>query len=133
RARAEAALLLARDADGISVVDEWTSVVDRTVAKAMSHCVQKHARRSGSRIVLLSCHYDVHDWLNPDWVLDLNTRTYHDRRHLWRDFRRAETLVFDICEADKSTWKMFSQYHYLSDRLPQGRVYTFGVFHGPDQ
>jgi len=49
KARAEIALQMSRPrADGTIVVDEWTSVVDRTVAKVMSHCIAKHARNSGS-------------------------------------------------------------------------------------
>ena len=79
RARAEAALRLASEADPI-VIDEWTSVVDRTVAKIMSHCVQKEARRTGRSIVVLSCHYDVIEWLQPDWIIDCTTQTYEDRR-----------------------------------------------------
>ena len=51
RARAEIALHMARDADPI-VIDEWTSVVDRTVAKVMSHAVQKFVRKTGKRVVL---------------------------------------------------------------------------------
>tara|TARA_R110002012_G_scaffold79909_3_gene202950 strand:+ start:2487 stop:3182 length:696 start_codon:yes stop_codon:yes gene_type:complete len=79
RARAEAALAMCSE-DGIIVVDEWTSVVDRTVAKVMSHCIQKHARRQGKRIVLCSCHYDILDWVQPDWVIDCNKQTYEDMR-----------------------------------------------------
>jgi len=135
RARAEAALKLAgANSKTPVVIDEWTSVVDRTVAKVMSHCVQKYARRSeGARIVLLSCHYDVLDWLNPDWVIDCNRQEYTDRRGLWRGFTRTEHLRFDIAPVDRRTWAMFSKYHYLSDRLPAGLCVTFGVFHGADQ
>lgn len=135
RARAEAALQMARMAEGGTVaIDEWTSVVDRTVAKVMSHCVQKYARRTpGARVVLCSCHYDVLDWLNPDWVIDCNRQECTDRRSLWRDFRRQETLTFDIREVDRRTWPMFSKYHYLSERLPVGRLWCFGLFHGADQ
>jgi ABC-type glutathione transport system ATPase component len=43
RARAECALQMAQTDREFIVIDEWTSVVDRTVAKVMSHCVQKHA------------------------------------------------------------------------------------------
>ena len=54
KARAECALQMARNDQEIIVIDEWTSVVDRTVAKVMSHCIQKHARKTNKRIVLLS-------------------------------------------------------------------------------
>lgn len=79
QARAEIALRLASD-DELIVIDEFTSVVDRTVAKAMAHTVQKLARRTGKRVVLLSCHYDVIEWLNPCWIIDCNRAEYIDRR-----------------------------------------------------
>jgi ABC-type Mn2+/Zn2+ transport system ATPase subunit len=133
RARAECALQMAQNADNMIVIDEWTSVVDRTVAKVMSHCIAKHARKTNKKIVLLSCHYDVADWLNPDWVIDCNKQEYVNRRSLWQDFKRTEQLQFDIKEVDSKSWKYFSKYHYLSDRLPGGHIKTFGLFHGQDQ
>jgi len=128
RARAECALQMARDDIEMIVIDEWTSVVDRTVAKVMSHCIQKHARKTGKKIVLLSCHYDVIEWLNPDWVIDANKQEYNDRRSLWRDFERTEKLHFEIRETDRSTWKFFSRYHYLSESYPGGFTKTYGLF-----
>lgn len=80
RARAEAALSMAKN-DELTVIDEWTSVVDRTVAKVMSHCVQKHARKQKKTIVLCSCHYDILDWVNPDWIIDCNKQEYTDLRN----------------------------------------------------
>ena len=127
RARAEAALRMANAGAELVVIDEWTSVVDRTVAKAMSHCVQRHARAAGRRIVLLSCHYDVTEWLQPDWVLDCNTATFADARG--RRQPRTERLQFDIHECEPATWRFFSKYHYLSERLPGGKILTFGVWH----
>lgn len=79
RARAECVLRLTTDAK-IVVLDEWTSVVDRTVAKIMSHAVQKYARRTKRSIVLLSCHYDVIDWLQPDWIMDCTTGKFENCR-----------------------------------------------------
>ncbi len=132
KARAEIALLMATDSD-LSVIDEWTSVVDRNSAKIMSHCVQKYTRRTGKRIVLLSCHYDVIDWLNPDWIIDCNKQEYTDRRLLCRSFERSEKIQFDIREVERKTWGMFSKYHYLSKNLPSGHIECFGLFQGQDQ
>lgn len=134
RARAECALQMARAGEsGDVVIDEWTSVVDRTVAKVMSHCVAKFARKTNKRIVLCSCHYDVIDWLNPDWIIDCNKQSYIERRSLWQSFKRDERLQFDIRPVPRSTWRYFSKYHYLSELLPGGHIWTFGVFHGVDQ
>lgn len=133
KARAEAALAMTKN-DEITVIDEWTSVVDRTVAKVMSHCVQKHARKNKKKIVLLSCHYDVIEWIDPDWIIDCNKQEFIDRRSLHPDERkRSEQLTFDLREVDRSTWKYFSKYHYLSEKLPGGIIKTFGLFHGRDQ
>lgn len=58
------------------VFDEFTSVVDRTVAKIGSAALQKAVRRSGKRFVAVSCHDDVIDWLEPDWVFNTNDMTF---------------------------------------------------------
>lgn len=135
RARAEAALAIANTpADQPLVLDEWTSVVDRIVARVMSHCLAKHARRAKAQVVLLTCHYDVLEWLDPDWVIDCNTQTFHDRRGLpAADRARREQLTFDVREVDRRTWRAFRQYHYLSDKLPGGYIRTFGLFHDGKQ
>lgn len=59
------------DAPTDVVVDEFTSVVDRQIAKIGALAFAKSWRRNtGKRIVLLSCHYDILEWLQPDWVYD---------------------------------------------------------------
>lgn len=133
RARAEAAIALCSEQKEV-VIDEWTSVVDRTVAKVMSHCVQKFARNTQKKLVLLSCHYDVVDWLNPDWIVDCNTQKFIDRRLLCREERaRTEQLAFDVRPVTSESWKYFSKYHYLSEKMPGGKIYSFGLFHGERQ
>jgi ABC-type lipoprotein export system ATPase subunit len=132
RARAEAALAMSHT-DSVILIDEWTSVVDRTVAKVMSHCIQKFARKFKKKVILLSCHNDVIEWLNPDWVIDCNTQQYTDRRLLRQTFTRTDHLSFDIKECPKQSWKYFSKYHYLSDRLPVGKIYTLGLYSGQNQ
>lgn len=132
RARCVSAFLMT--SSEIVCIDEWTSVVDRTVAKAMSHCVQKFARNNNKKITLVSCHYDVTEWLNPDWIIDCNKQTFEDRGLLLPDERkRKEQLNFSIKKTTRDTWKYFSKYHYLSDTIPVGRNYFFGLFKNEDQ
>ena len=59
------------------VVDEFTSVVDRQVAKFGSEAVAKEVRRRDGRFVALTCHFDVIEWLEPG--LDLPSRLRPDR------------------------------------------------------
>lgn len=135
RARAEAALMLSRSSDDITVIDEWTSVVDRTVAKVMSHTIQKEARKSGKKIILMSCHYDVIEWLNPDFIVDCNKQEFVDRKRKGEveSFKRQDTLRLDVRECDKRTWQYFSKYHYLSHNLAPDTKHTYGVFEGKNQ
>jgi ABC-type ATPase involved in cell division len=67
------------EADGLVLVDEFTSVVDRQVAKIASHAVAKYARRSGKRMIVASCHEDVIDWLQPDWIIRPDVGTFETR------------------------------------------------------
>ena len=60
--------------NGDIVIDEFTSVVDRQIAKIGAMAFAKGWRRSqDNKVVLLSCHYDVIEWLQPDWVFDTAT------------------------------------------------------------
>jgi ABC-type Mn2+/Zn2+ transport system ATPase subunit len=52
------------------VVDEFTSVVDRQIARIGALAFQKAWRRTKGQAVLLSCHYDIAEWLEPDWIFD---------------------------------------------------------------
>ena len=71
------------------VLDEFTSVVDRNVANTACLALHKAMRRNNKKIVVVSCHYDILDWLSPDWVFDTNTMTSffgiaHDQKNISR-------------------------------------------------
>lgn len=116
RARAEIALKISKCKELI-VVDEWTSVVDRDVAKVMSASIAKFARSKNRKIVLISCHYDIIEWLNPCWIIDCNDQTFTDRRFLWQTYERKEKLNFEIKECSSKLWTQFSKYHYLTQKI----------------
>ena len=61
------------------VIDEFTSVVDRQVAQIGAHAVQKYVRKNNRQFVAASCHYDIVDWLQPDWVFEPATMTFSRR------------------------------------------------------
>jgi len=60
------------------VFDEFTSVVDRQVAQIGSYAVQKAIRNSHKKFIAVTCHYDVEDWLLPDWIFDTDTMTFRE-------------------------------------------------------
>ena len=61
--------LLERD---FVVFDEFTSVVDRNVAQTCCIAINKAIKRTNKKFVAVTCHYDVLEWLQPDWVFDTN-------------------------------------------------------------
>lgn len=103
----------AKDGDVI-LIDEFTSVVDRDVAKAMSNALQKYIRRENKKIILASCHFDIMEWLLPDWTYSpLKGRVEkHDCR---RQSRPQIELQIFRCRYE--TWNIFKQYHYLTEDL----------------
>lgn len=67
--RASLAYKVAKSTENdVILIDEFTSVVDRDVAKAMSNALQKYIRRNNKKIILASCHFDIMEWLLPDWT-----------------------------------------------------------------
>ena len=65
---------LARKIKSNVVIDEFTSVVDRAVAKAASVSLSRYIKNNDlENVVLSTCHRDILEWLEPDWVLDTDT------------------------------------------------------------
>lgn len=104
------------------VVDEYTSVIDRQVAQIGSHAIQKFVRRQGRKFVAVGCHRDVIDWLQPDWVLDMATRSF-TRRVL----QRRPSLDVVVGRLPYAAWDLFAPFHYLSATLHQG-ARCFGLW-----
>lgn len=93
--------------------DEFTSVVDRTVAKVASAAVAKTIRRlNEKRFVAVSCHCDVEEWLDPDWVLDMT-----EQKFSWRCLRQRPKVKLTIHKATTMAWSMFSGHHYLTKTI----------------
>jgi ABC-type lipoprotein export system ATPase subunit len=97
------------------VIDEFTSNVDRQAAKVASHAIQKAARRSQRRLVAVTCHYDVVDWLQPDWAYQP-----HRAEFTWRHLQPRPRVDLVIREVERGTWDYFRHHHYLSERLAPG-------------
>jgi ABC-type lipoprotein export system ATPase subunit/GNAT superfamily N-acetyltransferase len=98
----------------VILIDEFTSVVDRDVAKAMSFALQKYIRRHNKKIVLASCHFDIMEWLTPDWTYSpLKGRV---ERPSCRRSSRPE-IKLQIFRCRYATWDIFKRHHYLSQDL----------------
>jgi energy-coupling factor transporter ATP-binding protein EcfA2/GNAT superfamily N-acetyltransferase len=114
--RVTLARLLA-EAPELAVMDEYTSVVDRTVAQIGSAALAKVVRQRGQRFVAVTCHEDVEAWLQPDWV-------YRPAENVlaWRCLQRRPPITLAIVRCRTSAWRLFAPHHYLSHHLHPGAV-----------
>jgi len=110
RFRADLARIVA-EAPARIVVDEFTSVVDRQIARIGALAFQKAWRRTDGKAVLLSCHYDIAEWLEPDWIYDTGKLEFA------RGSLRRPRLELEILETDWRYWPLFEPHHYL--KLPK--------------
>lgn len=74
RARLDIAKAIYDANGGIVVLDEYTSVVNRSAAKSMSFALQRYARQKGLKIIIASCHFDIIEWLQPNYIFNLEHR-----------------------------------------------------------
>ena len=110
--RANIARVMIENKSEIVGVDEFTSVVDRTVAKVGSAAIAKSVRRNGQKLVAASCHYDIVEWLQPDW-------TYEPAENLfqWRSVQRFPEIVLRVEQVHSSAWEIFKRHHYMSAKI----------------
>lgn len=73
----------------IVIFDEFTSVVDRQIAKVASIAIAKAVRRSWKKFIAVACHYDFLEYIEPDWIFDTKdfTFTQGTKSPTWKDLR----------------------------------------------
>lgn len=108
------------------VIDEFTSVIDRQIAKIGSQAFQKAWRRNnpGGKVVLLTPHYDILEWVQPDWVIDTKTKTF-SKEHLQRP-----KINLDIWQVNSDYWKFYKPHYYLNLPMPIAAQYFIGTVDG---
>jgi ABC-type lipoprotein export system ATPase subunit/GNAT superfamily N-acetyltransferase len=119
--RATIARALAEKRD-LAVIDEFTSVIDRTVAKIGSTAIAKTVRRTGGKFVAVSCHYDIQEWLDPDWIYEPASNTF-----LWRSLCRRPAIELEIKRISHEAWGIFAPHHYLTASINKS-AFCFGAF-----
>lgn len=110
-----------------TVVDEFTSVIDRQIAKIGAQAFQKAWRRENpsGKVVLLTPHYDVLDWLQPDWIIDTNTKTFERGKP-----RPRPSIELEIRKVNGSYWRYFEPHYYLKLPRPIAAEYFVGTVGG---
>ena len=104
---------MARRLENGAVVDEFTSVVDRNVAKSCANSNRKYVNEKGLKgLVFASCHYDIIEWLQPDWVFDTSTG-----KMTTRGLERRPDIILEILPCSYEAWAMFRHHHYLDGNI----------------
>jgi ABC-type lipoprotein export system ATPase subunit/GNAT superfamily N-acetyltransferase len=123
--RAYLAYLVASSKEGETIlVDEYTSVVDRDVAKAMSLALQKYIRREKKKVILASCHFDIMEWIMPDWIYTPLKGGGLERPDYLRLGRPEISL--QVSRVEPQTFDFFKKHHYLTESV--NRTYIFLLF-----
>src|SRR5262249_46776545 len=127
--RATLARLLAEAlADGqrpTIVCDEFTSVIDRTVARVGSAALARTVRKHSLNFVAVTCHEDVEAWLQPDWIY----RPAEDA-FSWRCLQRRPSITLDVVRCRASAWPLFAPHHYLTGALAHSAVCFLASWQG---
>jgi GNAT superfamily N-acetyltransferase len=92
-------------------IDEFSSVVDRSVAKAASLGLAQYARAENIRgLVLATCHRDVLPWLRPDWFIDTDAGELVPNP---RECLQRPEMVVEVHRSTLDAWDKFMGHHYL--------------------
>lgn len=68
---------MARQLKSNVIIDEFTSVVNRETAMSLSTAIAKYIRKNNlNNIILASCHKDIIEWIEPDWVFDTDQKQF---------------------------------------------------------
>lgn len=120
--RANLARTLAEQSEHPNVViDEFSSVVDRQIACIGSMAFTKSWRRAGGHAVLLTCHHDVLEWIDPDWIYD----TADDEFRWARGSLQRPSIQLDVTQEGWSLWPYFEPHHYLkAGPMPFGTAFV---------
>ena len=126
------------EGEGVLLVDEFTSTLDRGLARTLCLSLAKYYRRcKHSRgLLLATCHYDVKQWLQPTWCFDTQSAVFitdvQETGNANNSFSLEEVqpddcskcvadmwfkppkLDLTIVECSHAMWEIFKDHHYLS-------------------
>lgn len=124
------------------VMDEYTSVVSRAIARVASAAMSRaiRSKQIPVRFVAVTCHEDVIPWLRPDWVLRMQPGGSEEQSDpksqisnlkseisdassdsflgvLTRGRPERPKIDLDIRRVSRDLWPLFRRHHYLSGSL----------------
>ena len=75
------------------IFDEFTSVVNREVAKTGSYAISKAVRKLGKKFIAVACHSDIIEWLEPDWIYNTDEQRFFFAKTSTRDHQLKSNFL----------------------------------------
>lgn len=103
----------ARQLGSYSVIDEFTSTVDRQVAQSISIAIRRYVDKVPlQRLVIATCHFDTIRWLEPDWIFNTISGVLDSGRRVPRC-----PISLQVYRCSYKYWGLFREHHYLTSRI----------------
>ena len=104
RARLDLCWLIANAKEGeLLLIDEFTSVIDRLAASSLSYCFQKYVRKHNLKVIIACCHFDIIEWVSPDWLYSLSKQ------------ENGQCEIERFIYTDSKDYKIYSQIHFKNE------------------
>ena len=108
--------------NGAQVVDEFTSTVHRDLARSICIGLRKYIDKTDDvQITLATCHLDVAEWLEPDWIFNTNTGKLTEGR------LERRPIKLEVYPCTTQMWPHFSKHHYLTGEINKAARCWLGV------
>ena len=115
------------------VVDEFLSTLDRKTAKSLAYCFQKAVRRLGKKLIAVTAHSDLAEYLQPDVII---TGESYPSRFIVKEMPYRNTNPFidkiELSYVDKSAYKelRLGELHYKGKYTGGTKEYLFAYYNG---
>jgi len=122
--RYKLAKMIALEGDAF-FIDEFGATLDREMAKVLSYCIQKWARRNKKMVIVATTHRDLADDFNPSIVIDKKFGQTTQVKH-YSTPQQQFSLINDmkIEPATKEDYEYLKVFHYLQGN-PAAPKYRF--------
>lgn len=106
-----------------TVLDEFTSTVDRQVAQSISIAIRRYVDKTNlDRLTIATCHFDTIRWLEPDWIFNTISGVLDTRGRVPRC-----PFTLQVHRCSYKFWKLFRQHHYLTSRIHRQAQCFLGI------
>ena len=75
--------------------------------------IAKAVRRRKQKFIAVSCHHDIIEWLQPDWIYE----PAGDQLTLPRGSLQRPKIELEIFRVHYPAWELFRKHHYLDTNL----------------